>query len=128
MHPSNLREFGARYSAAWCSQDPARVASFFAPDGSLTINGGAPAIGREQIAASAGAFMRDFPDLQVTMDKVVECGVRVEFHWTLTGRHAGTGRRIRISGHEDWQFSDDGLVSASLGYFDVTDYARQVGT
>ena len=44
-----LHDFGTRYTAAWCSQDPERVAAFFSPGGSLTINGGAPAIGRAAI-------------------------------------------------------------------------------
>ena len=26
------RDFAERYTAAWCGQDPARVAEFFAPD------------------------------------------------------------------------------------------------
>ena len=41
MNP-DLQDFAARYTAAWCSQDPASVASFFAPRGSLTINDGEP--------------------------------------------------------------------------------------
>jgi hypothetical protein len=43
-----LREFARRYTAAWCSQDPARVAENYAPDGSLTINDGPPSVGRAQ--------------------------------------------------------------------------------
>ena len=31
------REFATRYTAAWCSQDAASVAAFFAPGGSLNI-------------------------------------------------------------------------------------------
>ncbi len=136
MTSSNLRDFGVRYAEAWCSQDPAKVASFFAPDGSLTINSGAPSVGREQIAAAAASFMRDFPDMRIAMDGIVEShpskssqggAPNIEFHWTLTGTHAATGRRVRISGYEEWLFGDDGLVSASIGHFDAADYARQVG-
>ena len=39
---TRLRDMAARYTAAWCSQDPARVAAFFAPGGSLRINDAAP--------------------------------------------------------------------------------------
>jgi len=28
-----LRDFAARYAAAWCSQNPQSVASFYAPNG-----------------------------------------------------------------------------------------------
>jgi hypothetical protein len=33
-----LHEFAERYTAAWCSLNPASVAGFFAPDGSLRVN------------------------------------------------------------------------------------------
>jgi hypothetical protein len=46
--PDQLRDFARRYTAAWCSQDPASVAEHYAPDGSLTINGGAPLIAESQ--------------------------------------------------------------------------------
>jgi hypothetical protein len=42
---SSMRAFAARYTAAWCSQDAGSVAAFYSPNGSLTINHGAPATG-----------------------------------------------------------------------------------
>jgi hypothetical protein len=50
---SRLNQFATRYTAAWCSQHAASVASFFAEQGSLKINDGAPAIGRDAITSSA---------------------------------------------------------------------------
>ena len=44
-----LRAFAMRYTAAWCSMDPARVAEHYSPQGSLTINHGPPAVGRAAI-------------------------------------------------------------------------------
>ncbi len=40
MDPERLREFAAQYTAAWSSQDAARVASFYSVSGSLKINDG----------------------------------------------------------------------------------------
>jgi len=129
-HSANrLREFAARYTAAWCSQDPASVAAFFAPDGSLTINGGVPAVGRAAIAASAQDFMTAFPDLVVTLDELVDQGERVLYRWTLSGTNTGpggTGRPVRVSGVEDWRFGADGLVAESQGSFDAAEYQRQL--
>lgn len=129
-HSANrLREFATRYTAAWCSQDPASVAAFFAPDGSLTINGGVPAVGRAAIAASAQDFMTAFPDLVVTLDELVDEGERVLYKWTLSGTNSGpggTGRRVRVSGVEDWRFGADGLVAESQGSFDAAEYQRQL--
>jgi SnoaL-like domain len=67
---SELRDFARRYTAAWCSGDPARVAEHFSPHGSLTINDGAAAIGRKAITETAQSFMSAFPDLEVSMDGI----------------------------------------------------------
>ena len=75
-----LLDFATRYTAAWCSNDPASVAAFFSPDGSLTVNGGAPALGRAAITDVAQSFMTTFPDLRVVMDDLVEQGDRAEYH------------------------------------------------
>lgn len=129
MDQSRLTDFARRYTSAWCSQDPASVAAFFAADGSLTINAGTPSVGRAAIAASAREFMTAFPDLVVSMDGVSQQGGQAVYRWTLTGTNTGpggTGMRVRISGHEAWQFSADGLIAASLGHFDQAEYQRQL--
>jgi len=129
MDASTLQEFGMRYTAAWCSQDAARVAAFFAEDGSLTINGGAPAAGRAAIAASAQGFMTAFPDLVVGMDSLDVERDNVVYRWTLTGTNTGpggTGKAVRISGYEEWTMGAGGLIATSLGHFDVVEYQRQL--
>jgi len=124
-----MRHFASRYTAAWCSQDPASVASFFSPQGSLKINDGAPHVGREAITEAARGFMRDFPDLVVSMDRLERNGERWIYRWTLTGTNTGpggTGNPVKISGYEDWKIGPDELVAESLGHFDPQDYARQL--
>jgi len=124
-----LREFAARYTAAWCGQDASSVAAFFAPGGSLSVNGGAPAVGRDAIAALAQSFMTAFPDLHVTMDQLLVEDGGTEYHWTLSGTNTGpggTGKRVRISGFERWRIGADGLIAESQGQFDDTDYRRQL--
>jgi predicted ester cyclase len=124
-----LREFATRYTAAWCSQNASRVAAFFAPDGSLAINGGAPAVGRSALTEVAQGFMTAFPDMVVTMDDLLFEGEKVVYKWTLAGTNTGpggTGHRVRISGFEEWRIDDDGLIAESLGHFDSDDYQRQL--
>ena len=119
-----------RYTAARCSQDPASVAAFFAENGSLKINDGAPSIGRAAITEAARGFMKDFPDLIVEMDGLERKGDGYTFRWTLIGTNTGpggTGNKVRISGYEEWTIGADGLIAASLGHFDAADYNRQVG-
>src|SRR5262249_40125084 len=110
-----LRGFAERYAEAWCSGDPARVAAFYSPGGTLRVNENEPAAGRAAITAVAAGFMSDFPDMRVHMDALVEDGEAPVFRWTLVGTHGGTGRPIRISGFEEWRIGDDGLIAASLG-------------
>jgi len=70
--PEKLLEFATHYTSAWGSQEPARVASFFSPEGSLTINGGGPCVGRAEITAAAQSFMTALPDLSLRMDRLIE--------------------------------------------------------
>jgi predicted ester cyclase len=126
---THLRDFATRYTAAWCSQDAGSVASFFSPSGSLAINGGAPAVGRSAITATVQDFMTAFPDLKVTMDDLLDQGEKVIYKWTLSGANTGpggTGKRVRISGFEEWRIGGDGLVAESLGHFDSAEYQRQL--
>lgn len=66
MTSDELNEFAVRYAKAWCSHNPESVAAFFAEDALLTMNHGPPTPALE----IARGFMRDFPDMIVTFDKV----------------------------------------------------------
>lgn len=127
--PSNLNEFAQRYANAWCSQDPGKVASFFEEDGSLSVNGAVPAVGPAAITEIASVFMISFPDMVVTLDGLLTEADPIRFHWTLEGTNngpGGTGKRVRISGYEEWQIGAGGLVAESRGHFDVAEYERQL--
>ena len=104
MDDTRMRDFAARYTAAWCGGDPSRVASFFSENGSLTINAGEPSVGRAAIAEAARGFMTAFPDMVVAMDALEPDGSGFRYRWTLTGTNTGpggTGRRVRMSGWEE---------------------------
>jgi hypothetical protein len=127
--PDQLRDFARRYTAAWCSQDPASVAEHYAAEGSLTINGGPPSVGRAAITEAARSFMIAFPDMQVLMDDLLVRDSGTEYHWTLVGTNTGpggTGNRVRISGFEEWTIDDDGLIAESQGHYDQVEYDRQL--
>ena len=124
-----LRDFATRYTAAWCSQNPATVASFFSPGGSLRVNDDPTALGRNAITQVAQSFMGAFPDLSVTMDDLLIREDVVEYHWTLVGTNTGaggTGHKVRISGFEKWRMDPNGLIASSQGHFDAVEYRRQL--
>jgi uncharacterized protein (TIGR02246 family) len=127
--PESLQEFARRYTAAWCSQDAASVAAFFAPNGSLRVNDNDPAVGREAITNVAQGFMSAFPDIKVLMDDLTVDGDQAVYRWTLVGTNTGpggTGRTVRVSGFEEWRIGADGFIAESLGHFDDEDYRRQL--
>lgn len=129
MNAENMKDFAVRYTAAWCSQDAARVAAFYAENGSLKINDGEASVGREAITRAAQGFMTAFPDIVVRMDDLRITGGQAVYHWTLTGTNTGpggTGKAVRISGFEEWTIDEDGLIIESLGQFDEEEYHRQL--
>jgi nuclear transport factor 2 (NTF2) superfamily protein len=117
-----IEQLARDYTEAWCSRDPARVASHYAPGGTIAINGGEPAL----MADVAQAFIAAFPDIQVFQDDLVVVDDVVEYHWTFTGTSAETGKSVRIQGFEDWTVGADGLIAAARGTYDGAEYERQV--
>ena len=120
-----LTKFAQLYADAWCSQDPEKVAAFYAKSGSISVNGG-PSV---PIAEVARGFMRDFPDMVVTFDKLENTRTGTEFHWTFTGTNTGpggTGNPVRISGYELWKIDKDGLIGESKGHFNAAEYEGQL--
>ncbi|MEX1993249.1 MAG: SgcJ/EcaC family oxidoreductase [Steroidobacteraceae bacterium] len=125
-----MQQFAEQHAEAWSSEDPGRVATHFAEDGVLIINGGAPSVGRAAITESARSFMTAYPDMVVTLDRLERLGDRFRFHWNFVGTNSGpdvTGRQVRISGYEEWTIGADGLITQSLGHYDAADWERQLG-
>lgn len=129
MSLDELTDFAARYAAAWCSQDAASVAEFYAEYGSLTVNQGVPAIGREAITDAAQFFMTAFSDLEVTMGRLDITADHIKYIWTLNGTNdgpGGTGNKVCISGFEEWIIDEDKLIAESRAHFDNEEYQRQI--
>jgi uncharacterized protein (TIGR02246 family) len=129
MNQTKLTDIGNRYAAAWSSQNPVSLASFYTENGSLTVNGSDPSVGRTAITETARGFMTAFPDMVVKMDEVSQNGSHATFRWTWTGTNTGpggTGKSVRIRGYEEWAMSADGLIAASKGHFDEAEYQRQL--
>jgi nuclear transport factor 2 (NTF2) superfamily protein len=117
-----IEELARSYTKAWCSRDAERVASHYAPGGTIAINAGEPA----PIAEVAESFIAAFPDIEVLMDDLVLKDDGVEYRWTFTGTSAETGKWVRIPGFEEWTIGADGLIAQSLGHYDQAEYDRQL--
>lgn len=122
-------EFAELYAEAWSSQKPRRLARFYAEDGVLVVNNGTPSRGRDAIEEKARGFMEAFPDMVVRLDKLVEEGDRVVFHWHWTGTNkgpGGSGFPVDIRGYEVWTFDSEGRLIESLGNYDEEEFERQI--
>ena len=122
---ARVHDLARSYTDAWCSHDPARVASHYAPGGTIAINGGEPT----EITEVARVFISAFPDIKVFMDDLVLGERTVEYHWTFTGTNTGpdgTGNPVRITGFEEWTLGEDGLVVEARGHYDQAEYDRQL--
>ncbi len=74
--------------------------------------------------------MHELPDMLVRYDSLVNKPTGIEFHWTLIATHSGpggTGNKVEVSGYEEWQMGDNGLILKSLGHFPTEEYNRQLG-
>lgn len=126
MDATHMAEFAARYATAWSSQDPEAFGAFYAENGSLTVNGGEPSVGRDAVVDTARAFMSAFPDMVVRLVELRPAGDRIEFHWHWTGTNTDTGNAVDLRGFEEWTLGDDGLIVESLGHYDEAEYQRQL--
>lgn len=124
-----LNEFATRYAAAWSSQDPEMLASFYSENGLLQINNGESSVGRDAITQTAQSFMSAFPDMVVKLVELRRFGDQVQFNWHWTGTNTGpggNGNSVDLQGYEQWTLDDDGLILQSLGNFDEDEYQRQM--
>ncbi len=102
MDSNKLNDFAARYTAAWCSQNAASVASFFGEKGSLKINDGAPAVGRAAITDAAQSFKRSSYRIQrpfrcrgipASIDRRRQKLLRFTSHGLIHAPHSSIDRR-----------------------------------
>lgn len=124
-----LNTFAERYAQAWSSQEPERLAAFYAEDGVLQVNDGAPSVGRDAITEKVRGFMSAFPDMVVELVALRRVDDEVQFHWRWTGTNTGpggNGNAVDLRGYEQWTLGDDGLIRQSLGHYDEEEYQRQM--
>lgn len=130
MTDEQATAFGAQYAEVWSSSNPARVVSMFAPDGSITINGGPPAAGADGLENVALSYMSAFSDLLITCERMVRAGSQWKWFWRMRGTFSGpggTGKRIDLRGWEVLTMTPEGRIRHAEGHFNQAEYERQLG-
>jgi len=126
LKSADLKSMAERYAEAWSSHSPEAVASYYAPDGQISINRGDTLKGQEAIVEMAAGFYAEFPDLIVHCDELRTAGNHAIFVWTLEGHHAETKNYVKVAGWEEWELDENMKIKSSLGWFDAEEYDRQV--
>ena len=75
-----------RYVDGWNQHDAAASAACYAEDGSLTINGGEPAVGRLAVQKVIQGFHDSFPGAVLTVDAARNAGDQAVYLWTYEGK------------------------------------------
>jgi uncharacterized protein (TIGR02246 family) len=122
----NVCALANAYAEAWSARSPEAVASFFAPDGQISINRSEPTKGRDAIAQMAAGFYAELPNMIVRCDGVRASGSHALLLWTFEGHHARTHNFVRVVGWEEWEFNEAMKIESSLGWYDAADYDRQI--
>jgi len=120
------RKMAQDHCAAWTNRTADAVAGRYAMQTIMIMNGGDPMNSRSEISDMAAGFMADFPDLVLSLDRVLVADHHMIYAWTFEGHHKETGNHVRFSGWEEWDLDENLNVIKSLGWYDGVDYERQV--
>jgi steroid delta-isomerase-like uncharacterized protein len=96
---------------------------------------GIDARGPDQLVAFFREALAAFPDLEMTIEHVVEDDRHAVVQWSLKGTFDGgpfqgvepTGKPIALRGCDVFSFTDDGKLDSNTIYYDGAEFARQIG-
>ena len=122
----DLDNLAARYTDAWNSKKPEKVAAFHLSTSQISINRGEPSVGHDGLTEMAAGFHAEVPDLLLQNDGIRAAGTHVVYMWTFTGHDAKTGNPLHIGGWEEWELDENMMITSALGWFDADDFQKQV--
>ena len=121
-----VESMAKEHAAAWNEGAADKIAELFAENGTITVNGGEPHVGRAKISENAKELLATFPGLVVHCRETRHAGDRAVFIWTLEGNHAETGNFVSLPGWHEWDLDDKMQVKCCKGFFDAAELERQI--
>jgi steroid delta-isomerase-like uncharacterized protein len=96
---------------------------------------GVDARGTEQLAAFFAELHAAIPDVEMTIENIVEDDRHAIVQWRMTGTFDGaafqgiepSGSRIELRGCDVFRFTEDGKLDENTVYQDGAEFARQIG-
>ncbi|HEY8742998.1 MAG TPA: ester cyclase [Chloroflexota bacterium] len=120
--------------AAWNAHDSTRIAAHYAPTlERADVGATRPTRGVGEARRAVERYLRAFPDLQVTVQRMIAEGDQIALFWTAQGTHTSaflhippTGRFVAVQGSSLLTIRDD-QVTSGLYIWDVAGLLRALG-
>lgn len=135
---SSLKDLVYRLNAAVNAHDLNPIGDMYAEDAELVWPGLGPTKGRHAIVGFYAALFGAFPDVQVTIKRIIEQGDAVALEYVSEGTHTGplpmpdgelppTNRRMRTEASSVGTVDSEGLIKTEREYFDQVEILAQLG-
>lgn len=135
---TSLKDRVYRLNEAVNAHDLNPIGDMYAQDAELVWPGLGPTKGRNAIVAFYATLLGAFPDVQVTIKRIIEEGDAVAIEYVSEGTHGGplpmpagelppTNRRMRTAAVSVGTVGEDGLIKTQREYFDQVEILVQLG-
>ncbi|HET9849854.1 MAG TPA: ester cyclase [Candidatus Dormibacteraeota bacterium] len=135
---TTLKDQVLRLNAAVNAHDLNPIGEMYADDAELVWPGLGPAKGRRAIVEFYAALLGAFPDVHVTVTRIIEEGDAVAVEYVSEGTHTGplpmpagelppTNRRMTVGASSMGTAGADGLIKTQREYFDQVEILAQLG-
>lgn len=135
---TTLKERVHQLNAAVNAHDLNPIGDMYAEDAELVWPGLGPTKGRQAIVGFYATLFGAFPDVHVTITRIIEEGNTVAVEYTSEGTHSGplplpngevpaTNRRIRTDASSIGSADGQGLIKTQREYFDQVEILAQLG-
>ncbi|TMG27991.1 MAG: ester cyclase [Chloroflexi bacterium] len=134
-----LKEKVYRLNAAVNDHDLNPIGDMYAADAELVWPGLGPTKGREAVVGFYATLLGAFPDVHVTIKRILEEGDAVAIQYVSEGTHTGplpmptgelppTNRRFTIEASSFGLVDANGLIKTQREYFDQVEILAQLGS
>jgi predicted ester cyclase len=135
---SSLKDRVYRLNAAVNAHDLNPIGDMYAEDAELVWPGLGPTKGRNAIVGFYATLFGAFPDVHVTITRIIEQGDTVAVEYVSEGTHTGplpmpagellpTNCRMQIEASSIGTADGDGLIKTQREYFDQVEILAQLG-
>lgn len=120
--------------AGWNAEDMSSLDQILSNEYTRYLNGIQIVKGRQELKAYILNYQGAFPDLKVTLDRMVESGSQVVATWKFEGTNTGeygeyppTGKKTSVKGISLFSLDDEGKIDREDTYYNELYLLQQLG-